>query len=433
MVSGATNKTGPREPWQDLHARLEGPVARHVCQNFEERWKQTASLSQMKDDSQDSQDALLDLESTNLWCGPVQNADCRDQWHVQLFRSIDTNCAALLRNPTLEYSVETHQDAEVLYDRSIQNAYVHHIRCAQRFIYIENQYFLGSSHLWSMSQSDSIVQMCTNLIPAELAFKIVSKIKAYEPFHVYITIPMWPEGIPSTGAVQEILCSQHKTVEMMYTIVAKAIEEAGTHHHPRDFLSFYCLVKRELHGDECTAPRGLNNDLTSMWKGARAPIYIHSKYMNVDDQWMIMGSANINQRSMDGERDTEIAYGAYQPEFVSDGDTCPQGVVQGFRLHLLASHLEIREAGEVDQFREFHHGRVTDEFKRRAEANWKQYISVTPVTMAGHIVPYPYKISTDGKVTGWSIKPKERSGGTFPDTTSRICGAFGRTPNIIST
>lgn len=42
-------------------------------------------------------------------------------------------------------------------------------------------------------------------------------------------------------------------------------------------------------------------------------IYVHAKGMIVDDEYVIMGSANINQRSLDGSRDTEIAMGAYQP------------------------------------------------------------------------------------------------------------------------
>lgn len=42
-------------------------------------------------------------------------------------------------------------------------------------------------------------------------------------------------------------------------------------------------------------------------------IYVHAKGMIVDDEYVIIGSANINQRSMDGSRDTEIAMGAYQP------------------------------------------------------------------------------------------------------------------------
>jgi phospholipase D1/2 len=35
-------------------------------------------------------------------------------------------------------------------------------------------------------------------------------------------------------------------------------------------------------------------------------IYIHSKLMIVDDTYMILGSANINDRSMLGSRDHEI-------------------------------------------------------------------------------------------------------------------------------
>lgn len=42
-------------------------------------------------------------------------------------------------------------------------------------------------------------------------------------------------------------------------------------------------------------------------------IYVHAKGMVVDDEYVIIGSANINQRSMAGSKDTEIAMGAYQP------------------------------------------------------------------------------------------------------------------------
>ena len=48
-------------------------------------------------------------------------------------------------------------------------------------------------------------------------------------------------------------------------------------------------------------------------KNRRMMIYVHSKGMVVDDEYVIIGSANINQRSMDGSRDTEIAMGGYQP------------------------------------------------------------------------------------------------------------------------
>lgn len=36
-------------------------------------------------------------------------------------------------------------------------------------------------------------------------------------------------------------------------------------------------------------------------------IYIHSKLMIIDDKSVIIGSANLNDRSMMGDRDSEIA------------------------------------------------------------------------------------------------------------------------------
>lgn len=39
----------------------------------------------------------------------------------------------------------------------------------------------------------------------ELALKVVSKIRAGERFAVYVVLPMWPEGNPKDGAMQEIL------------------------------------------------------------------------------------------------------------------------------------------------------------------------------------------------------------------------------------
>ena len=41
-------------------------------------------------------------------------------------------------------------------------------------------------------------------------------------------------------------------------------------------------------------------------------IYVHSKGMVVDDEFVLIGSANINKRSLEGTRDTETAMGAYQ-------------------------------------------------------------------------------------------------------------------------
>ena len=70
----------------------------------------------------------------------------------------------------------------------------------------------------------------------------------------------------------------------------------------------------------------------------RSPVYVHSKLMVVDDEYVIIGSANINQvrrykvkklyvflnllfqRSLAGTRDTEMAVGCWQPCTEETGD-----------------------------------------------------------------------------------------------------------------
>ncbi len=76
-------KGGPREPWHDIHCRIEGPVAWDVLFNFEQRWQKQAG---------DSRASLLipirDIPSIDPPSAVTAEND-PDTWHVQLFRSID--------------------------------------------------------------------------------------------------------------------------------------------------------------------------------------------------------------------------------------------------------------------------------------------------------------------------------------------------------
>lgn len=68
----------------------------------------------------------------------------------------------------------------------------------------------------------------------------------------------------------------------------------------------------------------------------RFMIYVHAKGMIVDDEYVILGSANINQRSLDGSRDTEIAMGAYQPHHTwREKARHPRGQVCKTAVHCL--------------------------------------------------------------------------------------------------
>lgn len=277
-------------------------------------------------------------------------------------------------------------------EQSIHTAYVRAIRAAERFIYLENQYFIGSSYAWPSYQHPG----AGNLVPMEIALKVAAKIRAGQDFAAYVVIPMWPEGNPGSGPAQEILFWQRQTMEMMYRVIATEIHESEVPGHPQDYLNFYCLGNREDQG--------------------RFMVYVHSKGIVVDDDYVIVGSANINQRSLAGSRDTEIAVGAYQPHHQSN-----KGKVYGYRMSLWEEHLGARWPEIMDRPESPDCVRTVN---RIARDNWESYTQHRP--MQGHLMRYPVQVGADGKV---SALPGHE---TFPDVGGRILGSTNNLPDYLT-
>ncbi|XP_031495239.1 phospholipase D beta 1-like [Nymphaea colorata] len=414
--------TSPRQPWHDLHCKVDGPAAYDVLTNFEERWLKASKPRGIDKLKRSEDDALLKLSSISEILG-IEDAKHMDEsdpeaWHVQIFRSIDSNSVkGFPKDPKVAMSKSLTCGKNVKIDMSIHTAYVEAIRAAQRFIYIENQYFIGSSYNWSSHGSVG----ADNLIPMEIALKISEKIKAKERFSAYVVIPMWPEGVPTDIPTQRILYWQHMTMEMMYERIYKALEEVGLEKtcHPRDYLTFFCLGNRETEDRNISSP-SLNADNSSTpqalaQKNRRFMIYVHSKGMIVDDEYVILGSANINQRSLDGSRDSEIAMGAYQPQHLRGRKSShPKGQIYGYRMSLWAEHLGVleecfRHPDSLDCMRRINH---------LAELNWQQFAANEVTEMRGHLLRYPVDVDSGGKVT--ALPGCE----TFPDCGGKILGTF---------
>jgi phospholipase D1/2 len=256
-IAGASlRKGGPREPWHDAHACIVGQAALDVLTNFEQRWNKQCDGS-----------VLVPISSIpNLMHQPFPSSVSNDRnWKVQVFRSIDhVSAIHLARNLRVE--------------QSIHEAYVEAIRRAERFIYIENQYFIGGCQLWDEDRHCG----CTNLIPIEIALKVVNKIRAKERFAVYILMPMWPEGVPDSEPVQDILHWTRQTMAMMYKLVGEALQESGEPGHPRDYLNFFCLANREEENKGELIPPYSPHPSTQYWnaqKHRRFMVYVHSKLM----------------------------------------------------------------------------------------------------------------------------------------------------------
>lgn len=410
----------PREPWHDLHSRIEGPAAYDVLKNFEERWLRASKPHGIRKIKKSSDDSLLKLDRIPDILG-IDDAHCTSEqdpngWHVQVFRSIDSNSVkGFPKVPKDATSKNLVCGKNVLIDMSIHTAYVKAIRAAQHFIYIENQYFLGSSFNWSNYKTLG----ANNLIPMEIALKIANKIRAKERFAAYIVIPMWPEGSPTSTAVQRILFWQNKTMRMMYEVIYKALQEVGLEnvYEPQDYLIFFCLGTRESSkGEEPTSDeKGSNTPQSLSRKNRRFMIYVHSKGMIVDDEFVILGSANINQRSLEGSRDTEIAMGAYQPYHTwAQKHASPHGQIFGYRMSLWAEHI----GGLESCFERPESLECVRRVRLLSELNWKQYAAVEVSDMKAHLLKYPVEVDRTGQVEPLPGCPN------FPDLGGNIVGTF---------
>ncbi|MFS7980590.1 Phospholipase D alpha 1 [Helianthus anomalus] len=413
-------KGGPREPWHDIHSKLEGPIAWDVLFNFEQRWRKQGGKNVLVN--------FRELDDIIIPPSPVMFHDDEEAWNVQLFRSIDGGAAfGFPETPEEAAKSGLVSGKDNIIDRSIQDAYIHAIRRAKNFIYIENQYFLGSSFGWQADDIKVEDVGALHLIPKELSLKIVSKIKAGEKFTVYVVVPMWPEGIPESASVQAILDWQRRTMEMMYKDIIQALEEQGVEDDPRDYLTFFCLGNREAKRSGEYEPAETPEPESNYHKAQEARrfmIYVHAKMMIVDDEYIIVGSANINQRSMDGARDSEIAMGAYQPHHIATR-TPARGQVHGFRMALWYEHL-----GMLDD--SFLHPNSTECVKKvneMADRYWDLFASENLETdLPGHLLRYPVGVSGEGVVT-------ELPGAEFfPDTNARVLGTKSDyLPSILTT
>ena len=390
----ATAKTGPREPWHDIHAKLEGPAVKDILKNFTERW--------LKQSDEPNVIERVELEDFDLDAHGQEGLHDDDAWDVRVLRSITQDSAQFDE----DRAQILHQKYGCRVDDSIQKTYVKLIRSAKSFIYIENQYFLGSAYDWN--SDDDKTTDTQHTIPMELTTRIIKSIQNGTSFKVYICIPMFPEGIPTTKASQEILYWQHCTMQAMYRRVAEAIKKEKVEgKQPQDYLNFYCLGKREtpdevpadLEDPKEDSPAALVRD------SLRHPIYVHSKLMIVDDMHVVLGSANINQRSLDGNRDSEICLHGFQRG-------CNRNGVHVFREALWAAHLGGYSPSLADPGTDECLAEVT----RIAQKNWNVYSAPEPPTTQEnkHLLPYPVSVSANGDVTAVQKY--------FPDTKAHIIG-----------
>ena len=244
-------------PWHDAHAIIEGPAAGDVELNFRQRWNDVVRRHHMNKKLLIPERPLASpLESDSL---------------VQIARTI----------PKRTYSFQP------LIIRGIAQLYANAFSNAQRFIYLENQYFWLHAYYGvdiPFLGKDS-PEMERNIRELGAALRRGATVAFVLPDH------------PNVGRAFTDAALVRLHIEAPEAVIQGRIQ-------------VFCLAT------------STNIDGVEHYR----PIYVHAKVAIIDDLWSTVGSANLNNRGM--RDDTEINVATLNAE-----------LARYLRLMLWAEHL----------------------------------------------------------------------------------------------
>ncbi|BGP39024.1 Phospholipase D1 [Rhodotorula kratochvilovae] len=254
----------PRQPWHDIGLQIIGQPARDLCRHFMQRWNY---LLRTKNHSVKM--PFL-IPAPDFTPEQLQSQRITGTCEVQICRSVGPWSMGISH-----------------IEHSIQNAYIKAIQLSDHFVYIENQFFVTSTEC-----EGTVIE---NKIGDALVSRIVRAHSEGTPWRAVVVVPLIP-GYPypldhsEASSVRLIMECQFRTIcRGEYSIFARLRREGID---PDEYITFFGLRAWGKLG---------NGALTT------ESTYIHAKGMIVDDRIAIIGSANINERSQRGDRDSELA------------------------------------------------------------------------------------------------------------------------------
>ncbi|SPN97465.1 related to phospholipase D [Cephalotrichum gorgonifer] len=256
--------TVPRMPWHDVGMQMVGQPARDLTRHFVQRW------NYLRRGRKPTRALPFLLPPPDAKPEEFQDMGLSGTCEVQILRS-----AAL-------WSLGIDET-----EMSIQNAYVKIIEDSDHLIYIENQFFVTSTQAYNTK--------IVNRIGDALVDRIVRAYQNGDDWKCFILIPLMP-GFESTVdeqpgmSVRLIVQFQYHSICRGENSIFERLRAVGI--DPEEYIQFYSLRKWG---------KLSNNVLVT------EQLYIHAKIIIADDRVALIGSANINERSLLGNRDSEIA------------------------------------------------------------------------------------------------------------------------------
>ncbi|KDR82694.1 hypothetical protein GALMADRAFT_238185 [Galerina marginata CBS 339.88] len=255
----------PRMPWHDVSMQIVGQPARDLARHFVQRWNY---LLRIKNHSRVMPFLLPPPEFRP---GELTQMGLTGTCELQICRSAGP------------WSLGTPGRIE----HSIQNAYLKAIQMSEHFVYIENQFFITSTVV-----NDVKVE---NNIGDAIVHRILRAHRDRSPWKCCILIPLlpgftFPVDHSDASAIRIILECQNRTIARGPNSIFSRLRKEGI--DPEEYISVFSLRNwAKMRGDVLTTEQ----------------VYIHGKVCIVDDRLAIIGSANVNERSQRGDRDSELA------------------------------------------------------------------------------------------------------------------------------
>lgn len=328
----------PRMPWQDVHVQIDGPSVVDIHRNFVRRWNMAVDdvnpLMRLLTSVPDRIDKKW-LAKVGAWDLLLKSqAQQRGSAEIQIVRSASSD--HLKDEGGEPEDLELFNDQRAIgvwkncltgwkrhHQNNILTAMVNCIRSADTYIYIETQFFISGFGDWVAEDGSKTFKAngmgnegdgIKNVIAIELANRIGQHIEAGTPFHVYLVLPVHPEGDITSPFVWKqhwlALSTIQNGEDSLIKRIQRALKENGR--DESQWPQYLTVLNMRNYGVTVEYARDLTTNDEDMSREigrylVTEQIYIHSKLMIVDDAVAIIGSANINDRSLTGNGDTEIA------------------------------------------------------------------------------------------------------------------------------
>ncbi|MAS47462.1 MAG: hypothetical protein CL558_01495 [Alphaproteobacteria bacterium] len=271
------------QPWHDVACRLEGPIAAYFGQHFRGRWNRERDdiLKRLDEVIEHGKRLGLDTDvpDTQRHTDPIPTGTTDKDEGLALtdiekwLHQQEAPIVVPLRTVSKQ-SKSSFSRTPVSADHSFFSAYKAIIAKAQDTIYVETQ-FLRS----------------TPIVDA-----LIEQKKAEAGLQLIVLLPLLPERMINDEEPNPATRHGHH----LQKTAIKRLEKA----YGEDFGSFTLMraLPNPVYGID--HPKSLNHN----------HIYIHAKTMVVDDRYAIIGSANLNGRSMLTDTETGVLW--HDPEGV---------------------------------------------------------------------------------------------------------------------